>query len=270
MDFIKILKQYTTRFLKDMQKYFYYAVCSAKADLKSEVSNSYLDWLWWLIEPFCMMLVYAVIFGIVFNASEPYWPIFIYIGITAWGFFSRSVSNSVSIIRKNKGIISKVYIPKYILLFSKMLVNAFKMLVSMGLIFVMMFIFKVPLTIYIFGIIPELVVLFLFTFGIGTILMNYGVYIDDLGYVADIVLKMLMYLTGVFYNIAKRVPAPYGNIIEKLNPLAFIISGLRKSLLYGENINIGLIIFWVIISVIIAALGIVIIYHNENSYVKVI
>ena len=253
-----------------MKKYMHYAIQLAKADLKSEVSNAYLDWLWWLIEPFCMMLIYAFVFGIVFRVSEQYWPVFIFIGITVWSFFSRSISGSVSIIRKNKGIVSKIYIPKYILLFSKMLVNAFKMLVSIGIIFVMMLIYRVPITLDILYLIPELIVLFLFTFGLGTILMNYGVYIDDLGYILDIVLKMLMYLTGVFYNIAKRIPAPYGDIIEKVNPIAFLMSEIRKTLLYGQSVDIGILFLWGFISLIIMALGIFTIYHNENSYVKVI
>ena len=93
-----------------------YAIWSAKADLGAEVVSSYLNWLWWLIEPFCMMIIYTIIFGIVFKASEDYFPIFIFTGITMWGFFSRSVNGSVDTVRRGKDIITKVYMPKYILL----------------------------------------------------------------------------------------------------------------------------------------------------------
>ena len=75
------LKRYLLRFGTDVQKYFEYAIRSARADLRSEVANAYLDWLWWLIEPFCMMLIYALIFGVVFKASEPYFPVFIFSGL---------------------------------------------------------------------------------------------------------------------------------------------------------------------------------------------
>ena len=44
--------------IKNMKKYFRYVVYSAKAELKSEVANSYLSWIWWILEPICMMIVY--------------------------------------------------------------------------------------------------------------------------------------------------------------------------------------------------------------------
>ena len=42
---------------------------ASKSQLRSEVANSYLDWVWWILEPFCNMLVYTIIFGYIFNAT---------------------------------------------------------------------------------------------------------------------------------------------------------------------------------------------------------
>lgn len=263
-------RRYADRFIGDIKKYFHYSVRSAKADLKSEVANSYLDWLWWLIEPFCMMLIYTFIFGVVFNASEDYFPIFIFIGITLWGFFSKSITGSVNTVRMNKGIITRVYLPKYILLFSKMLVYGFKMLVSIAIVFLMMLVFRVSLTVNILYILPILIVLFLFTFGLGTILMHYGVYVSDLGYITGIVLSMLMYLTGTFYSISKRIPQPFGEILEDCNPVAFLISSMRNALLYGQAPSWKLLILWGFFSLVLTALGVFTVYSNENAYVKVI
>ena len=47
------------KFINNIAKYYKYAVYSAKAELKSEVADSYLNWLWWIIEPFCFMLIYT-------------------------------------------------------------------------------------------------------------------------------------------------------------------------------------------------------------------
>jgi len=264
------VKRYVKRFWADLKKYIPYAVRAAKSDLRSEVANSYLDWLWWLIEPFCMMLIYTVIFGVVFNASERYFPIFIFTGITMWGFFSRSISGSIDIVRKNRAVITKIYMPKYILLFTKLLVNAFKMLVSFGVIVLMMLFFRVRLTIYVLFAVPILLVLFLFTFGLGSILMHYGVYVNDLGYITGIVLSMLMYLTGVFYSVSKRIPAPFGEILEKFNPVAFLLSSMRGAVLYGQAPDVRMLLVWGGIALVMIALGVFTIYSNENAYVKVI
>lgn len=263
-------KRYSIRFIRDIRKYFRYAIRSAKADLRSEVSNSYLDWMWWLIEPFCMMLIYTFIFGVVFNAAEEYFSVFVFIGITLWGFFSRSVTGSVNTVRANKAIITKVYLPKYVLLLSKMFVNGFKMLISVAIILLMMLVMRVPLTLNVLCVLPIMIVFFMFTFGVGTILMHYGVYVSDLGYITGIVLSMLMYLTGTFYSISKRIPEPFGEILENFNPVAFLISSIRNALLYGQAPSLDLLILWTFVSTILIALGVFTIYSNENAYVKVI
>lgn len=264
------LKRYTIKFGKDIRKYVGYAVRSAKSDLRTEVANSYLDWLWWMIEPVCTMLIYTLIFGVVFNVSEDYFPVFIFIGITMWSFFARGISGSVDTVRANKGIITKIYMPKYILLFSKLLVNGFKMLVSFGVVAVMMVIFGVTPSFYILYAVPILLVLFLLTLGIGMIMMHYGVYVSDLGYITGIVLNMMMYTTGTFYAIAKRFPAPFGQMLEQYNPVAFLIASMRKALLYGQPPSWELLLFWGFISLGLIALGAFTIYSNENAYVKVI
>lgn len=262
--------RYSCRFFCDMKKYFPYAVRAAKADLKAEVTNSFLDWMWWLIEPFSMMLIYTVMFGVVFDASEQYFPIFIFIGITMWSFFTRGITGSVEMVRANRGIVTRIYLPKYILLFSKLMVNGFKMLVSFAVIAVMLVAFRVKITGSILAMLPILAVLFLLTFGIGSILMHYGVYVNDLSYITGILLTMMMYLTGTFYDIAKRIPEPFGVILEKSNPVAFLIAEMRNVVLYGQAMDGKLLLAWLAVSVFLVWIGVFIIYRNENSYVKVI
>ncbi len=264
------LKAYIFRFLDDVYKYYKYAVQSAKADLRSEVANAYLDWMWWLIEPFCMMLIYTLIFGVVFKASEEFFPIFIFSGLAIWTFFSRGINVSVNIVRSSKGIISKVYLPKFILLFSRMLVNGFKMMVSFAVVVVMMIVFHVPISGNIFYFLPIMIVFFLFTFGLGSILMHFGVYVNDLSYIVGIILSMLMYFAGTFYSISNRIPAPFGELVEQFNPIAFFIASTRNAILYCKEPQLDLLIMWTLVSFVLLALGVYTIYRNENAYVKVI
>ena len=85
------------RFWRDLTSHYRYAIYSAKSELKSEVANSYLNWIWWVLEPFCFMLIYAFIFGVVFEAREQYFQAFIFIGITAWDFFNRCLTQRVKL-----------------------------------------------------------------------------------------------------------------------------------------------------------------------------
>ncbi len=81
---------------------------------------------------------------------------------------------------------------------------------------------------------------------------------------------MLFYLTGIFYNIEKRVPEKYVPILLRGNPMAMILSNIRKCVIYGEAPNYSWLLIWFVIGLVVAVLGVRKIYKNENSYVKVI
>ncbi len=258
-----------SRFFKDIKKYSKYAVYSARSELKAEVAGSYLNWLWWILDPLCFMFIYTFIFGVVFNASEQYFPIFIFIGLTMWDFFNRTMTNSVKIVKNNKAIVSKVYLPKYILLIVKMLVNAFKMMISFVIVIGMMVFWRVVPDANVIYVIPILIDLFVFTFGCGTILLHFGVFVEDLSNVVSIALRLLFYLTGIFYRVSRRLPV-YGEIAEKYNPMAFFLASMRDVLLYHRTPSRKLLLLWLAVGLLISVIGVRTIYKNENSYVKVI
>ena len=159
------------------------------------------------------MLIYVFMFGYVFKSNQQYFAIFVFIGITLWDFFNKSLLQSVKVIKANKPIVSKVYIPKFILLFVKMGVNGFKMCISLLIILAMMLVFRVPVTWNVLYFIPILMTLIVIVFGFSCFLLHYGVFVEDLSNVLNIVLRFLFYLTGVFWNIMDRLPAPYNDYI---------------------------------------------------------
>ena len=255
------------RFYADMKKYYRYSIVAAKAQLKTEVADSYLNWIWWILDPLCFMLIYTFIFGYVFKSSEQYFPVYIFIGLSLWTFFNKTLQGSVKIVKSNKAIVSKVYFPKYILILTRLWVNAFKMMVSFGIVIAMMIFFRIPVTLNVLYAPLILIVLGLQPFGLSCFIMHYGVYVNDLSNVLSIGLRMLFYLTGIFYNLEKRVPE-YGVILNRYNPVAYLITGMRECLIYGEAPNGKILLIWTAISVLLCIFGVRKVYKEENSYVK--
>lgn len=257
------------RFINDIKKYYKYTFYSAKAELKSEVADSYLGWIWWFLEPLCFMFVYAFVVMVVFKSKEEYMLAFVFIGNILWTFFNKTITAGVKIVSSNKNIVAKVYIPKYMLVLVKIMVNLFKLLVSFGIVALIMLAYRVPLTFNIISLIPIIITFVLATFGMSTILAHFGVFVDDLSNIITILLKIVFYLSGIFFSVSKRIPAPYGNWLAKINPVAFIIEESRNVLIYGSGANYIYMGIWVLISIILCVIGIKLIYKYENSYVKV-
>lgn len=259
------------RFFNDVVKYYNYMVRAAKSALKTEVANSYLNWIWWILDPLFSMLTYYLIFGVVFNGKEQYFVIFLFIGLTMWNFFNKNVVQSVNMIKRNKPIVAKVYIPKYILLISNMMINGFKMMISWFIVVLMMACYRVELSWYVLAFIPIMIVLIIFTFGFSVHLLHFGVFIEDLNNVINIAFKLLFYMTGIMYNIEKRIHVAWvRDIMIYCNPIALLIHDMRKVLLYQTAPCWTGMAIWAVIGLILSALGVRQIYKNENSYVKVI
>lgn len=258
------------KFKKDIEKYYKYAVYSARAQLKSEVANSYLNWLWWILDPLCFMLIYVFMFGYIFNAREQYFPLFVFIGLTMWDFFNKTLKQSVKIVKHNRSVVSKVYLPKYILILIKIGVNGFKMGISFLIIIGMLIFWRVPLTWNVIFVIPILLTLFFIVFGLGCFLLHFGVFVEDLSNVINIVLRFVFYLTGIFWNISTKLPAPLNTIAGKCNPVAFLLTSMRNCLIYEKTPDVPLLGVWLLAGILLSISGIFLIYKNENSYVKVI
>lgn len=265
--------KYLKRFFKDLKKYDSYLFYSAKAKLKADVADSRLNGIWWVMEPLCMMLVYTFVFGFVFSGKEQNFPLFIFSGLTLWNFFSGNVKISVRIIKRSKSIITKIYVPKLMLNITQLLVSGFKMLISFGIIVIMMFIFRVSVGIELLWLIPILLLLVLFSFGVMCFFMHFGVYVTDLVNATDIILKLLFYMTGIFFDINLRLGESYpelATVLGKVNPMAFILTSARQALLYKATPDIPVFLIWLLISILLDIFGIILVYKNENSYAKAI
>ncbi len=258
------------RFFNDLKKYKNYIIYATKAELKTEVINSYLGWIWMILEPLCFMFIYMFIAGVIFKSKVEYFPIFVFIGLSVWNFFNKTVVASVKLVSSNKDTVTKVYLPKFVLLLVKMGVNLFKMGVSFLLVFIFMIIYKVPVSWYILWFFPLIITLIILTFGISSIVMHLGVFAEDLTNIINISLRMVFYMTGVFYDLASRVHnAVYRTLLLDLNPLANIIYNLRNVLIYKSSPVILWTMIWFFIGLFLSILGIKTIYKYENTYVKV-
>jgi len=264
------------RFLKDTRRYASYIFHSTKSDLKNEVANSYLNWIWWFVDPLLFMIIYSFVFGVVLNRGSvgvPF-PLFVFVGLTIWNYFLKTVQHSTRIVRGNRSIVTKVYLPKFVLIYTTILEGLFKFAISLSLAFMLMIFYKQPFTVYALHIIPIILMFTVLIFGISTILLNIGVYVNDIFNLVQAALRLTFYLSGIFYSIRAAFSterlAPYMTLFLKLNPAAFTIDAVREALLFQNTPDYKIICAWFGVGVVLSVIGVATIYHNENNYVKII
>ncbi len=259
-----------TRFAADLKKYVYFSAYAARVDLKNEVANSYLNWIWWVLEPLASMAVYYFIFGGILGRGVDHYVLFVYSSALMWSFFNRCMLFNVQAVRLNKDIVNKVYLPKYIFIISNLLFNGFKMLISVGILAVLLAVFRIRVTAAVLYYAAMWLVLILLTFALGTIALHFGVFVDDLSHALGIFMNIFFYLSGVFFDLTTVLPGSWGNVIVRLNPIALVIAAQRNALLYGRVLFVPEVLCWTAAGIVMAVFGVRWIYRYENSYVKVI
>jgi ABC-2 type transport system permease protein len=90
-----------------------------RKDLKVKYKGSFLGFLWSMLNPAAVLLVYYVVFKYFLKTAVPDFALFLFSGLLVWNFFSLSLIGSSNAIVANAGIVKKVSFPREILAISQ-------------------------------------------------------------------------------------------------------------------------------------------------------
>jgi lipopolysaccharide transport system permease protein len=200
-------------------------------DLKNRYQNTSLGFFWSLLSPLFLAGVLYFFFRHLFGQEENF-AINLLVGIMTWRFFTNGTSSSLWAILGKPSLVTKVYIPRQILVLSNVLANLIGsflefivlLLITLGLLH------HLPVTVLFFPLVHF--IYFWFVFGVGLILSALFVYFRDLNYIWDVLVNILFFCTPIFYPIS-IVPAylmPY----YQLNPITQFILVYRSVMVAGD------------------------------------
>lgn len=174
-------------------------------DIKIKYKQTALGFIWAVLQPLLMMLVFTFFFGRALNVPSqnlPY-PIFVFSGLLMWNVFSSGLTSSATSMVNNAQIISKIYFPRLIIPVSSILVALFDFLMS--------FILFVPLLLFFQQTVSwvaiitwplALVQTLIATLGPGCLLAALNVKYRDFRYVIPFLIQILFFLTPVIYPVS--------------------------------------------------------------------
>ena len=154
-------------------------------DIKIKYRRSVLGVLWTLLNPLCMMIILSVVFSNLFKFDIENFPLYILSGQVIFNFYSDATSGAMSAIIGSAALIKKVYVPKYLFVLS----STINLMASFTAMLIVMVATRTELhwTAFLFPI--PLILLVLFSLGIGLILSAVTVKFRD-----------IIHLYGVFCN----------------------------------------------------------------------
>jgi lipopolysaccharide transport system permease protein len=223
-----------------------------RRDLMLRFQQTVIGFLWIILQPLILMLIFSVVFGILIRVPTngiPY-TIFFLSAFVVWQFFTQVVNNSANSLVGNIGVILKSYFPRLILPLSTIAAALVDFLVSfVVLLFFLLLDGNYPITIrYLY--LPLLLLLTtLFASGVGMLFGALMVVFRDMKNLLAFIMMIWMYVTPLMYPIS-IVPEKY-QMIFYLNPLTSLVDSYRWVFLnQGELPKLGyLLISFVVASV---------------------
>jgi len=206
-------------------------------DLKVRYKQTLIGAAWAILQPFITMVVFTVFFGKLAQVPSdgvPY-PIFVYVGLLFWQFFSGALADTSNVLIGNQSIITKVYFPRLILPISGVITKFVDFLIAS--------IILVGLMIY-YGFMPHLeglwliplllIITFMASVGVGLFLAAVNVKYRDVRYALPFFIQMLLFVTPVIYPAS--IAGKYSWLLA-FNPMTGVIQSARAALLGTTVLN---------------------------------
>jgi ABC-type polysaccharide/polyol phosphate export permease len=206
-------------------------------DLKVRYKNSVLGFLWSLLNPLLMMLVYTLVFTRIFPTNVKNYEIFVFIGLLPWNWCARSISSAATSLLDNSTIIKKVYFPRVLLPVSTVVSEAVNFLLALPILFLLMAVFQMKFTPWIAYLPVLFIIQAMLLIGLGLFLAGLNVIFRDIGVILEVLVLAWFFLTPVFYDIQETYPDAAA-WVYRCNPMASIIRQYRTILYNGSSPDI--------------------------------
>jgi lipopolysaccharide transport system permease protein len=245
-------------------------------DVLGRYRGSFLGLFWSLLRPLCMLAVFGVVFGAIFqarlgndpNESRADFALALFCGLIVLDFVSEALGRAPTLIQSNTNYVKKVVFPLEILPVSVVgagLVHLFVSLISLCLAFVV-----VHHTLHMTVLCIPLIVIPLVFLALGAtwLFSSLGVFIRDINSFVPVLILIITYGSAIFYPISK-VP-PVLRPIVMCNPLAVMVDNLRNVFMWGLPVDWGQYGLMTLVCFAFMVVGYVFFMRTKSAFADVI
>lgn len=238
------------------------------ANLKTRYRNSITGFFWSFLQPLVLFGTQSLVFHLFLNIQIDQYPIYLFMGLIPWLFFSSSTDQSSGILTNQTELLQAYNFNAILLPLAVVLENSIHFILSFAVVlFYILLNTNYDLSLGTAFLLPVYFAnLVLFTFSVALMVATAQIYKRDTKFLFNFFLTVLFYLTPIFYKI-DMVPRPY-QVYLMLNPLYWFTEGFRSLFIATEFSPIELLAIITLITLFFLVLTCLIWkrYKNEIRY----
>jgi ABC-type polysaccharide/polyol phosphate export permease len=246
-----------------------------QADLKKKGADTLLGNIWWILDPLLQMVVYVILVSIIFQRSEPDYPLFIFAAILPWKWFTSAVGDGITAVTTQGQLIKQIAFPKIVLPVAVTVAGianfCFGLVALAGL---MLAFYSDRLTAFVLLIPLVAVVQLVFTLAVALAVAAVNVFFRDVGNVARHVLRLWFYVSPALYSADTLNHALDGHptvaSLLVLNPFYVLFDAYRNVIYDGRLPQFEPLLVLFVVSLGLLAVGTLVFKRLEPAFAKVL
>ena len=247
-------------------------------ELKARYKSSVLGFLWSLLNPLGMMLVFTLVFTVMMPSDIERFPIFLLCALLPWNYFSAGVMVSINSIVGNSNLVKKVYFPREVLPISSVLANLVNFLLTLVVLFAVLFVLHAPWSPWLWLLPVVIAIQTCFMLGMAFILSTINVFYRDTMMIMDVLMLAWFFLTPVVYPI-ERLPHSYEllgvsldihRLMYIVNPMASLVATYRDLLYWGYHTNLDFFLRTAATAIAVLVFGYWFFVHHSSRFGELI
>lgn len=170
-------------------------------DLKIRYRGTFLGFLWSLLNPLLMMVIYSAVFTFIARFPTHRYPVFVLSGLLPWTAFSASLSAGAISILVNGNLVRRVPFPSDVLPLTAVLSNLVNFLPGLALLLPLAIVTGSPIGWSLLAVPLLLILQCVFTAGLTLALAAITVHLRDLQHLVALGLTMWFFVTPIIYPL---------------------------------------------------------------------
>lgn len=242
-------------------------------NIKARHATSYLGLFWLYCQPIMYMGILYFVFSVgLRSGSVSGVPFIAYLtsGILGWFYFIDCFGSAPNLIKSHGFLVKRVDFRLSILPVVNLIENAVTHVILCLFVMGILWLKGISPTIYDLQLVYYFIAMFLLLLGLSWFVSAINLFVSDMGNIVGILIQFGFWGTPIIWDL-NMVPDAYQWII-KINPMYYIVTGYRDSLIYGipfwERPQISL-YFWTV-TLIICFLGAIVFRKLRPHFAEVI
>ena len=246
----------------------------AKNDFKTKYAGSYLGIVWAFIQPIVTILVYWFVFSVGLKAgtvSDYPFALYLVSGIIPWFFFQDALNGGTNALIEYNYLVKKVVFKISILPIVKIISALFVHVFFVAFALLLCACYGYTPSLYTLQIIYS-VCTFLFVLGLVYATSAIVIFFRDLAQIIGIFLQVGVWLTPIMWDIDMLSSHPWLIKLFKLNPMYYVVTGYRDSMLGHVGIwnHVSWTIYFWVVTILLFGLGSVIFKRLKPHFADVL